>query len=302
MFVGVDMRVADEQIFGLVLWHFQQINAKTVEAEEQVSTGKRVTLPSDDPVAFGNATSQKESLAKTQQWLRNIDSGLTRANTADSTLGQVTSILTRIKELTVQARSDTTSASERALIATEVRSLDREVLRLANTEVGGQRIFAGTKADADPFTITSGDTVQYLGNDETQSIAVGNGQTVQITLPGSQVFAGPTTDIFDSLKNLLAALETNNGAGIETGVGDMDRAIEQITNARGQFGTFENRLDSTKTTLSDAVNVVQKALSQSEDVDLTEAVSNLTRQQMALQAAAASAKRIFDNSLLNFLQ
>ena len=131
---------------------------------------------------------------------------------------------------------------------------------------------------------------------------MGNGQTVQVTLPGSQVFSGPTTNIFDGLKNLLAALESNDGAGIETGIGDMDQAITQITNARGQYGAFENRLDSTKTTLSDAVNIVQKALSQSEDVDLAEAISNLTRQQIAFQAAASSAKQIFDTSLLNFLQ
>jgi len=111
------MRVADQQMFTLVLNQFQSISQQTLEAQQQASSGKRVTRPSDDPIAFGRIVLDKSDLAQHGQWLRNIDTGSTRLAMADNTLGQVGTILSRIKELAVQARSDTSTASDRALIA-----------------------------------------------------------------------------------------------------------------------------------------------------------------------------------------
>lgn len=296
------MRVADQQMFGLVLNQFQSISEKTLEAQQQASTGKRVSKPSDDPIAFGRIVLNKSDLAQNGQWLRNIDSGSTRLAQADSTLGQVDTILSRLKELAVSARSDTNTANDRNVIAKEVRSLQRELLQLSNTEVNGQRIFGGTKTDADPFVLGSGDDVTYAGNSEAQSIAVGQNQTIQVTLAGNQIFSGPTTNVFDSINNLLSSLETNNGAGVETGIGDLDQAITQVANARGQIGALDNRLSTTKSALQDTSDVLQAALSHNEDIDLAEAITNLTRQQTALQAAARSANAMFSNSLLDFLK
>jgi flagellar hook-associated protein 3 FlgL len=296
------MRVSDQQIFGLVLANFQRIAQRTLSAQEQVSSGKRVTKPSDDPIGFGRIVSHKTSLARTEQWIRNIDAGVTRLEVADGTLGQVGTVLSRIKELTVRARSDTNTASERQLVAIEVRQLHRELVQFANAEVDGQHLFAGTKTDVAPFALVSGDDVQYLGNDEAQTIAVGKNQTIQVTLPGSQVFTGSVTNVFDGIRNLLLALESNNGGGIEAGIDDVDAAISQVADARGQVGAFDNRLESTRTALRESVDLVKTALSQEEDIDLAEAISNLTRQQTALEAAARSANLIFDNSLLKFLK
>jgi len=296
------MRVADQQIFGQVVSQFQQISQKTLEAQLQASTGKRVSKPSDDPVAFGRIVLDQTDLAQTNQWLRNIDSGTTRLASADNALGQVDTILSRIKELAVSARSDTNTANDRNLIAKEVRELHREFIQLSNTEINGQRIFAGTKTDTDPFVLGSNDTVTYAGNSETQSIAVGRNQSLQVTVPGDQIFTGATTNVFDSVKNLLAALESNNGSGIETGIGTLDQAITQVAAARGQVGALDNRLTTTQAALQGTVQLVQTSLSKDQDIDLAEAITNLTRQQTALQAAASSANALFDNSLLKFLK
>lgn len=296
------MRVTDQQIFGQVVNQFQQISQKTLEAQLQASTGKRISKPSDNPIAFGRIVLDKTDLAQTNQWLRNIDSGSTRLASADQTLGQVDNILSRIKELAVGGRSDTNTANDRTLIAKEVRELHRELIQLANTEINGQRIFAGTKTDSDPFVLGSGDTVTYAGNSESQSIAVGKNQTIQVTVPGDQIFTGATTNLFDSIKNLLTALEANNGSGIETGISTLDQAITQVAAARGQVGALDNRLTTTQAALQGALHLVQTSLSQDQDIDLADAISNLTRQQTALQAAARSANALFDNSLLNFLK
>ena len=116
------------------------------------------------------------------------------------------------------------------------------------------------------------------------------------------MFTGATINVFTSVKNQLAALETNNGTGIETGIGDLDQAIAQVTDARGQVGALDNRLTTTQSALQGTVALVQTALSHNQDIDLAEAITNPTRQQTALQAAGRSANVIFNNSLLNFLK
>jgi len=217
-------------------------------------------------------------------------------------LGEAQNLISRIRELAVQARSDTTSAQGRVTIAQEVRQLHRQLIQLANAEVSGQPVFAGTETGAPPFVLGAGDAVTYQGNSESQSIAVGPNQTTQIVLPGDQVFAGATTNIFDDLGNLLVALETNNGAGIEVGIGNLDRAVDQLSVAQGQIGAIANRLDTAHGSLQDVSAAIQQALSDQTDTDMATVLTELQVQQTAYQATSQTFSRLFDSSLLKFLR
>lgn len=296
------MRVADQQIYGTLLGNLQRSRQQILEAQQQISSQKKVTQPSDDPAAFGQIVLDKASLSQTDQWIRNIQFGTARVQAADSALGQVQSLLTRIRELTIQARSDTTSAQGRTTIAQEVRQLHRQLVQLGNTEVNGQAIFGGTETNSPPFVISSGDTVSYQGNSESQSIAVGRSQTVQVLIPGNEIFTGATTNIFDNVRDLLTALEGNNGAGIEAAIGNLDLATSQISDAQGKIGALANRLDVTKAALDTATTTIRQALSQNEDADLAAAVAQLSLQQVAVEAASQAFRRIFDTTLLNLIQ
>jgi flagellar hook-associated protein 3 FlgL len=187
-------------------------------------------------------------------------------------------------------------------IAQEVRQLHRQLIQLANTEVGGQPVFAGTGTDAPPFVLGAGDSVSYQGNSESQSIAVGPNQTTQIVLPGDQVFTGGTTNIFDDLSNLLTALEGNNGAGIEVGIAALDQATSQISVAQGQIGAIANRLDTAQGTSQVVSEAIQKALSAQTDTDLATALTELQMQETAYEATSQTFSRLFDVSLLKFLR
>jgi flagellar hook-associated protein 3 FlgL len=296
------MRVADQQIYGTLLGNLQRSRQQILQAQQQISSQKKVTQPSDDPAAFGQIVLDKASLSQTDQWIRNIQFGTARVQAADSALGQVQSLLTRIRELTIQARSDTTSAQGRTTIAQEVRQLHRQLVQLGNTEVGGQAVFAGTETNSPPFVVSSGDTVSYQGNSESQSIAVGRSQTVQILIPGNEIFTGAATNIFDNVRDLLTALEGNNGAGIEAAIGNLDSATSQISAAQGKIGALANRLDVTKSALDTATTTIRQALSQNEDADLAAAVAKLSLQQVAVEATSQAFSRIFDTTLLKMIQ
>ena len=296
------MRVADQQLFGSTAGSLQRVKERIVRVREQIASQQRIAKPSDDPAIFGQAILEKSALADNGQWIRNIQFGTARVAVADQTLGQTQNLLARVRELAVQARSDTTSAQGRVTIAQEVRQLHRQVIQLANAEVNGQPVFAGTKTDAPPFVLGIGDAVSYQGNSESQSIAVGPNQTTQIVLPGDQVFAGATTNIFDGLSNLLAALEANNGAGIEAGIGNLDQAIGQISLAQGQIGAIANRLDQAYGISLVVSEAIQNVLSDQTDTDLATALTELRLQETAYEATSQTFSRLFDLSLLRFLR
>ncbi len=296
------MRVADSQIMGLLTGNLMRTRNRLLTAQEQIATQKRVSKPSQDPVTYGQVLQERSEQSRTQQWTRNIEFGTQRLELADRTLTQTSSVLARIKELTIQARSDTVNPENRQAIAKEIRQLQGHLVQLANSEIDGQAIFGGTKTDVAPYVLGAGDTVTYQGNAESQAIAVGEGLTVQVLVPGGQVFSGPTLNIFDGVRDLLAAIESNNQAGMDTGLGNMDRALSQIANAQGQVGSLVNRLETTKDWLAQADTLLAKTISDNEDADLAAAITELSRQQVALSATQATLSRIFEASFLNFLK
>jgi len=296
------MRVADQQTYGILLGNLQRSRSQILTAQDQISSQRKVSNPSDDPSAFGQIVLDKSALSQSAQWTRNIDFGTARVDAADQALGQVQNLITRVRELTIEASSDTTSAEGRRTIAKEVRQLQRQLVQLGNTEVAGQAIFAGTKTDISPFVITSGDNVTYQGNSEPQSIAVSENQTVQILVPGSSVFTGSNTNLFDSLRDLLTALEGNDRNGIQAGLGNLDLATAQISDAQGTVGALANRLDVTHDALDTATLTISKAISDNQDADLAKAIAQLSLQQVSVQAASQAFARIFETSLLNYLR
>ena len=296
------MRVADQQMYNTLLGNLQRSRLQMLTSQEQISSQKRVSTPEDDPSSYGQIVLDKSALSQSTQWVRNINFGTARVNAADQALGQVQNLITRVRELTIQASSDTTSAEGRQSIAKEVRQLQRQLVQLGNTEVAGQAIFGGTKTDVQPFTITSGDTVAYQGNSETQSIAVGENQTVQILVPGSSIFTGSTTNMFDSLRDILTALESDDRSGIQAGLGNLDLATAQISDVQGTVGALANRLQVTHDALDTATLTITKSISDNQDADLATAITQLRLQEVAVQAASETFTKIFDSSLINYLR
>jgi flagellar hook-associated protein 3 FlgL len=107
--------------------------------------------------------------------------------------------------------------------------------------------------------------------------------------------------VFRSVKNLTIALRGNYGGGISQGITDSASSIDQISSAQGEAGALSNRLTATSSSLQDAQAFLTAALSKNQDVDLAKAITDLTMQQYAVQAASATLARVFQNSLLNYL-
>ena len=155
-------------------------------------------------------------------------------------------------------------------------------------------------ATGDQFSVRVG--YVYQGDNAVIDLEVGDGQTVQSNIPGSQVFTGPPADVFQDLQNFHQALVTNDVNGIDTAIGQFDRSLSQVTNARTTLGASVNRLDTIRDGLELLTVNTQELRSNFEDADFAKVASDLASLQVTLEASLATLSRQFETSLLNFIR
>ena len=154
-----------------------------------MASGKRVLVPSDDPVATSQLMQLSQTKATTEQYQANATSAQNRLNTEEGALQSVTNLLQRMRELAVQGNNATQTNDTRQYLATEVRQRLGELLGIANTKDGtGDYIFSGTKNATQPFTYKLGQGYVYDGSQAQRFVQIGPGRTIADGDPGSTVF------------------------------------------------------------------------------------------------------------------
>lgn len=154
-------------------------------------------------------------------------------------------------------------------------------------------------ATDDLFSIVSG--LQYQGDAGVHAIEVGTDQTVPTNVAGSRAFIEGGIDIFAEVKQLVSALRGNYRLGISDALGQLNQGVSQIAAIQGEVGATSNRLTTSAAQLEEAKSFFIKALSETEDVDLAKAISDLTLQQYAIEAASRTLTKVFESSLLNYI-
>ena len=157
----------------------------------------------------------------------------------------------------------------------------------------------GVPASGDVFAIVSG--LQYQGDTGVHSIEVSTNQTVPTNVSGNRAFTSSTVDIFATVKQLVGSLRGNYREGMAQALGRLNQGISQLGAVQGEIGALSNRLTTSSGQLEDATGFFRETLSQTEDVDLAKAISDLTLQQYAIEAASRTLAKVFENSLLNYL-
>lgn len=157
--------------------------------QNQVDTGNRINVASDDPAGAGQVVSLNHVIAANAQYSSTIDTASTRLNTEASTLSTVNSVLDSARTLALQAVNGTLSASDRGSVASQLSQLRDQLLQLANTtDSNGNALFAGTSTTKTPFQMDANGVVSYGGNNAQQRSAVGSGLQVPSSDPGSGLF------------------------------------------------------------------------------------------------------------------
>ena len=177
-------------------WMFQQsvntmLNQQSALAatQNEVSTGKRINVASDDPAGAGMVVNLNHILAANTQYSANIDSANTRLSTEQSALTAVTNVLNSARSLSVQGINGTLAPSDRSDMATQLVQMRDQLVQLANTtDSNGDALFAGSSTTKVPFVKNADGTVSYGGNDTARMTAIGAGLQIHSGDAGSAVF------------------------------------------------------------------------------------------------------------------
>ncbi|MDR3725802.1 MAG: flagellar hook-associated protein FlgL [Terracidiphilus sp.] len=236
----------------------------------ELSSGVRVNSLSDDPLASGQNVLLLNQMQKDDSFTQTSSLVTGKLQVADSALGSVVSQLTQAIALATSANNGTMNSSNLTSISNQIAGILGEVTSLANTSYQGQYIFGGTQTSTTPFT-TSGSTTTYNGDDGVNSIQTPNGQSIQLNVPGDQIFTtSGSNSVFAALNSLVA--DYASGTTSTSAITD----TEALSTALNYVSQQRVVLDNSLSRLTDATEAVS-----SEKTQLTAAQTNLMQADVA---------------------
>jgi flagellar hook-associated protein 3 FlgL len=291
------MRVTHNTIAANVLANLQGNINRLGETQQRLSSGKLITKPSDSPAGTVSAMQLRAELAANRQYARNADDGLGWLNTADSALQESSTLVTRARSLVVQGISGSVGQESRTALAREIRQISDAVRGVANTSYLDRPVFGGTTKESTAFP--AGTT--FNGDGEDVMRTVGTNTKVAVNIDGKTVFGEDGESIFKILDDIATKLETNP-SGLGDDLDRLDTISVGIRNGLSTVGARTNQLERMRQAADDAVLNVSKTLSDVEDIDLPQTITELQLQQTAYQAALAAGARVVQPSLIDFLR
>ena len=268
-------------------------------SQEQLSTGRVLNRPSDNPTDTTSAMRIRSALADQQQYARNGQDGQGWLGTIDATLQSMVSQVTRARDLALQgANAATSGQTARDAMAAEIDQIREGMISGSNTQFLDRPVFGGATAGAIAYDSNG----QYVGQPATVNRTVADGVRVQVNVNGEDVFGPAGANVFDQLAQLSADLRAGNQAGIEAGIGNMKGAADRVLSSLADVGTRAARIESAVQGSGDTKIRLSNQLSELENTDIAKATVDLQMQQVAYQASLAATARLVQPSLLEFLR
>lgn len=292
------MRVTYNMTANTVLRNLSNNLTRVEKLQEQLSSGKKINRPSDDPVATGRIVEYRSVLNTNNQYTRNSDFLKAELDMADQTLQSMSSVLNRIKSLATKGANESLPQSSRDAIAEEVNQLIDHLIQLGNTTVSGRYIFGGYKTTVAPLE-RDGDIVNYNGDNNVRVVEVYDGVNISASPTGKTLFID--TRMFEHLISLKNALLDGNTSQINEDMGSLDNIMDRLSAEIASLGARMSRLEFNSNLLSDRNIKYTDLLSKQEDIEIEEVVLKLYAQQNVYQASLVAASRVLQPSLIDYL-
>lgn len=291
------MRLSSSQMVDQQLSNLMATYNKYATASSQVSSGVRVTKPSDDPIAASQASLVSQSLSISERYATARDSANTSLSVEDSTLDQITDVIQGIQTLLVKVGNTTYGDSDRASMSVELQALKDQLVTLGNTTDGsGNYIFSGYSSSTAPFSVADDGTVTYTGSSSAIALTISGSRSLEIGNTGTDLFGSDGSNIFDTIDTVLDAMsvsledadsdaQTAYSATINSAISSISDQYNTVLNVQTSVGTRMNELtalDSQATSMDLVTTDRQSAL---VDADYAETYSTWASLKIALQAS-----------------
>ncbi|MGY1649662.1 flagellar hook-associated protein FlgL [Geodermatophilus sp. SYSU D01119] len=299
------MRITQRAVAQTALQGLNRNLAEVGRLNQQLTSGKLVSKPSDSPTGVNRAMQIRQDQAATVQYARNVSDAQGRLETTDSALSTVIEQVRRVQTLTLRAANDgAMSESSRTAIATEMRSIRESLIGVANTTIDGQPVFGGVTTGALAYNADG----SYAGVGGTAAVPVvpqmrriSANEEVRVDVTGPEAFGDPAGgDLFALVAAIADDVEGNTGA-VPGHIASLDGAMDRLLNAISGVGARATRIETAAQVNTDRQLQLKGQLAGVEDIDLPKTIMELNMVQTGYQAALSATAKIIQPTLVDFL-
>lgn len=276
------------------------------EMMNQISTGRKINKPSDDPVGVTYALRYRAELASNEQFQSNADSAVSWLDYTDSTMQQATDVMKRMKELTIQGSSGTVPKSGLDAIKLEIQQLKEQMVNIGNSQIRGKSIFNGQNYDKMPYELSSTVTSysQIDVDNGAVKYAIGDQSAFQVNTSGNDFFgsSGEGDNVFKVMDELIAALDSVDYSAVAAQSVNIESRFIKMQASLSEVGARTNRVELVQSRLNDRDLNLTTLQSKTEDADIAALMIKATTAQTIYESALKSSAQILQPSLMDFMR
>ena len=283
------MRVTGNRLIDLSSASISKAQSAVGTVSAQLTSGLRVTTPSDDPAAWLAAQRTKLRQAMSQGSGAAVATSRDRLGITDNSLASLGDVVSQIRTLAVQGSSDTYNADNRAGLGAEVHGLFLAALDSVNAQSNdGEYVLGGNQSLAAPFDAAG----VYHGDAGTRAVPGNGGLTTDVTLTGASLTAANGVDVMPLLARVATAMSANDMPTLLAALPDLDTAVKQISLTRSKGGAAMNALDQTTAARGVLEQDMTAAIARYTEVDSVTAASDLAKASQSLELSRAVTSHI----------
>lgn len=282
----------------------EKASAHLLETQRRVSSGRRLSRISDDPTAAATALAERSAIGQLDQYTRAADSVASRLAVVDTVLSDVVSKLTAAQSVATAARGTTLTTTQRAALAQQLGGIRDALVDDMNTTLHGRYLFSGAAVTTKPYVVTPPATVAgYAGSSNEVRADVSGGRSATIAFDGRAITqGGDAEDVFATLDQLIADVAAGNNDGIGAALTTLQRAFDRATAAQTRVGNDLSMIESQKLTLQQMKQSGNERLTNLEQVDMAEAITEMQHADAAYQASLGAIGTTSRTSLMDYLK
>ena len=277
---------------------------RLAEFQRQVSTGKRIEKPSDDPSAAASAIAEHAEIANVEQYSRSATSVGSRLTVVDTVLSDIIEKITAASTSVMSARGTNQTPVEREAAAKTLEGIRETLFENLNTSFQGTYVFGGAETSTPPFVKDASGVVQpYAGSTAEVRVDIDRNRSVRVSMDGSTlVQTGSADDLFAVMDDAIAAARSGDNAVLGDVMGKLDTVMRRVTTAQSHVGADMNTVDDQKLRLGQMKLAATKRLDKTEAANLAEAITGMTQAQNAYEAALGAVSKVTSVSLMDYLR
>ncbi len=300
------MRVSNNNMTYGFLTSLNKSQQRQAQLNEQLSDGKAIHRPSDDPIRTIRSLRFQANYGQNEQFTQQVKDAQSWMDTTDSAIQNLDSLVVRAKELAIRAVGPNPDIAFEAA-AEEIDGLINAAVDIGNTKLGNRYVFAGQMDTTQPFTRNADGTVTFSGDNNPVSVRIAAGAVSPdndaINVTASSLF-GPSMELFNQLNDLKNQLATGNPdltAISGTGIASIDANHDRLLKAHAELGARMSNYEMMQNMLEGNGLTITADLAAAQDLDVPRAIIDFKTNETIYRTALSVGARIMPPSLADFL-